>query len=111
MATQVHINDSNISEMIAAAVKEAVQQVTKEVLEAKAVENKDHGFNIHHQILANARWLWKVARSYHVQEEDPKGEPGISSWSAPLTIIVGCAQGGYVAEVRLQQSRDNRHIH
>ncbi|KAK5743612.1 hypothetical protein LTR17_002519 [Elasticomyces elasticus] len=114
MATQVHINGSNISEMIAAAVKEAVQQVTKEVLATNAVENKrvqDHGFDIRGQILANAHWLWKLARSYHVEDDDPKGVPGPSPFPPPLTITVSGTKDEFYALVLLQQHRDNRHVH
>ncbi|KAK4893238.1 hypothetical protein LTR27_008359 [Elasticomyces elasticus] len=98
MATQVHINGLGIGEMIAAAVKEANRA-------------QDHGYDIRRQILANAHWLWKVARSYDAANKDPEAEPGPPSLLVPLTVVVNNVEAVFGAEVRLQQARDNRHIH
>ncbi|KAK5737906.1 hypothetical protein LTR17_006346 [Elasticomyces elasticus] len=130
MAAQVTIDLANVGEQIASAVKEAVEQATNKLLAAnlenikdankllaanlkkiKDANKQDSGFDIRGQILANAHWLWKVARCYDAEEQDPKGEPGPPSLPVPLTVIVNNVGSVFVAEVRLQQARDNRHIH
>ncbi|KAK5730277.1 hypothetical protein LTR15_000211 [Elasticomyces elasticus] len=126
MATLVNIDLANIGEQIASAVKEAVEQATNKLLaanlkeikdaeikgeEVKATSNQDFSFDIRGQILANAHWLWKVARSYDAEYDDPEGEPGPASPPVPLTVVVNNVEDIFGAEVRLQQARDDRHIH
>ncbi|KAK3619379.1 hypothetical protein LTR56_024062 [Elasticomyces elasticus] len=61
---------------------------------------------------ANAHWLWKVARSYYVEDQDEEGEPGPSPPPAPLTVTVtGADEVKFYAQVQLQQHRDDRHVH
>ncbi|KAK4962574.1 hypothetical protein LTR10_000200 [Elasticomyces elasticus] len=79
--------------------------------EVKAASKQDFSFDIRGQILANAHSLWKLARSYEVEDNDPDGEPGPSPLSPPFSIIVYGTKGAFFASAQLEQSRDNRHVH
>ncbi|KAK3617580.1 hypothetical protein LTR56_025196 [Elasticomyces elasticus] len=79
--------------------------------EVKAASKQDFSFDIRGQILANARSLWKTARSYQVEHNDPDGEPGPSPPSPPFSIIVYGTKGEFFASAQLEQPQDNRHVH